>query len=353
MSTRQDDAPVFVTGGAGFIGSNLAARLARSGRRVVVVDSFTRPGSDANADWLTAEWRDRIEIVEGDIRDAALQSMIARDAAAVFHLAAQVAVTTSIDDPITDFEVNACATASLLARMRAARRGTPFVFASTNKVYGRLGDIELEATEDGYAPRDPRLRRAGVDETRPLAFATPYGCSKGAADQCVLDHALTFGEPACVLRLSCVYGPRQNGAEDQGWMAHFARRALDGEPIDVFGDGLQVRDVLFVDDAVDAFLAAQRMITFARGRAFNLGGGPANAVSLVRVARALSELADRPVAIRYAPWRAGDQRWYVSDVRTARNALGLLPFRSWQHGLRLLVAWLARAPSRVEVEPVA
>lgn len=332
---------VLVTGGAGFIGANLADRLAREGHRVTVYDALRRPGVERNLAWLKRRHGDRINPLRADIRDtAALRDAVA-DAEAVFHLAAQVAVTTSLADPAEDFAVNLGGSFALLEAVRQRRGGAvPALFASTNKVYGDLADVALEKLGEAWQPRDAALRGAGVAETRGLDFHTPYGCSKGAADQYVLDYARSFGLPAVVLRMSCIYGPRQMGTEDQGWVAHFLIRALRGEAIGIFGDGCQVRDILHVADAVEAWIAAWRRIGDVSGRAFNLGGGPANAVSLLAAIREIEAITARRVALRFDAWRAGDQRWYVSDTRRAMAELGVPPPRAWREGLRDLAAWM-------------
>jgi len=216
----------------------------------------------------------------------------------------------------------------------------PLVFASTNKVYGDLADIVLDQTNDAYVPRDPAIRATGIGESRPLDFHTPYGCSKGAADQYVLDYARSFGVPTCVLRMSCIYGPRQLGTEDQGWVAHFLIRALEGEPIAIYGDGCQVRDVLDVTDAVEAYLAAWRRIEAVQGRAFNLGGGPVNAISLKQLILHIESLIGRSVETAYSDWRPGDQRYYVSDTRRATRELGLRTPTPWRQGVAALAHWL-------------
>jgi len=296
---------------------------------------------EANLAWLKARHPRRVSAVVADIRDEGELNRAAAEAGAVFHLAAQVAVTTSMADPRSDFAVNLGGTFAVLEALR--RRGddrVPLVFASTNKVYGDLGDVALEQEGDSYAPADPGLRAHGIGEDRPLDLHTPYGCSKGGADQYVLDYARSFGLPTAVLRMSCIYGPRQMGTEDQGWIAHFLIRALRGEPISVYGDGRQVRDVLDVGDAVEAYLSAWARIGAVRGRAFNLGGGPANAVSLRQVIGLIGELTGRPVEARYADWRAGDQRYYVSDTRRAARELGLGRARPWRDGVAALAGWL-------------
>jgi CDP-paratose 2-epimerase len=338
--------PILVTGGAGFIGCNLCDRLAGAGHDVLVYDALARSGVELNLDWLRRRHPRKISAAVADICDAAALAEAASRARAVFHFAAQVAVTTSLADPVADFETNARGTLLLLDRLRQRPNPPPLVFASTNKVYGGLADISLDCSDGAYRPRDPELRRHGVGETRPLDFHTPYGCSKGAADQYVLDWARSFGLPAAVLRMSCIYGPRQRGNEDQGWVAHFLRRALDGEPITIFGDGRQVRDLLHVGDAVDAYIAVWRRIGRVAGRAFNLGGGPANAVSLLDIVGEIERRLGRPVELRFAEWRSGDQRWFVADTRQVRAALGLAPPRDWRSGLADLAGWLGRPAQR-------
>ncbi|HVL70940.1 MAG TPA: SDR family NAD(P)-dependent oxidoreductase [Beijerinckiaceae bacterium] len=339
--------PVLVTGGAGFIGSNLADRLAREGHDVLVYDALARPGVERNLDWLRSRHPQRISAAVADIRDEAAVADAARDAAAVFHFAAQVAVTTSLAEPREDFDVNVRGTLHLLDALRRRPEPPPLIFASTNKVYGDLSDLALESTNDAYLPADPKVRATGIGEDRPLDFHTPYGCSKGAADQYVLDYARSFGVPTAVMRMSCIYGPRQMGTEDQGWVAHFLIRAIEGEPISIYGDGRQVRDVLDVSDAIAAYLAAWRRIEAVKGRAYNLGGGPANAVSLRQLLRYVEDLLGRRVELDFADWRAGDQRYYVSDARRAARDLDLKPPRPWQEGVAALADWLAaeRAPA--------
>ena len=336
-----DSRPVLVTGGAGFIGSNIADRLASEGHDVRVYDALSRPGVENNLEWLQARHGDRIQPVIADIRDEALLAEAARDVKAVFHMAAQVAVTTSLVDPRDDFEINLCGTVNILDALRARADGTPLIFASTNKVYGDLIDLDFEVEDDSYVPTDSDVRAHGIGESRPLDFHTPYGCSKGAADQYVLDYARSFGVPTAVLRMSCIYGQRQMGTEDQGWVAHFLIRALEGKGITLYGDGRQVRDILDVSNAVEAYLSAWRNIDRVSGRAFNLGGGPSNAVSLRQLVAYISQLLGRDVPVTYSDWRAGDQRYFVADTRSARLTLGLTPEVPWRDGVEALAAWLA------------
>jgi CDP-paratose 2-epimerase len=332
--------PVLVTGGAGFIGSNLADRFAREGQDVLVYDALARPGVDANLAWLKKRHPDKITAVIGDVRDETAAADAAADAQVVFHMAAQVAVTTSLVDPREDFDINVRGTLNLLDALRKRNERTPLVFASTNKVYGDLADVVLDKTNDAYVPRDLGIRKAGIGEARPLDFHTPYGCSKGAADQYVLDYARSFGVPTCVLRMSCIYGQRQMGTEDQGWVAHFLIKALKGEPISIYGDGCQVRDVLDIGDAVDAYASAWNRIEAVQGRAFNLGGGPANAISLKQLLTHIESIIGHPVDATFSDWRAGDQRYYVSDTRLAMRELGLRPPTPWRTGVAALARWL-------------
>ena len=344
------DGPVLVTGGAGFIGCNIADRLAASGRDVIVLDTLARPGVERNLDWLRARHGGRIRAVVADIRDERAVAGAVAGVACVFHMAAQVAVTSSLAEPMADFATNVAGTLHVLEAVRRAGGEAPVIFASTNKVYGDLADVALELADGAYAPRDPALRAHGIGERRPLEFHTPYGCSKGAADQYVLDYARSYGLRTCVLRMSCIYGPRQMGTEDQGWVAHFLLRALTGRPISIYGDGRQVRDILHVSDAVDAYLAAWREIDRVGGRAFNLGGGPANAVSLRRILAAIERLTGRRADLEFGPWREGDQRYFVADTRALRAALDRPEPLGWESGLADLAAWLGG--ERAETRPL-
>jgi len=341
--TGADDRPVLITGGAGFIGSNLADRIAGEGRTVIVYDALSRAGVENNLAWLQSRHGGRIEAITADIRDEDRLAAAATRAGAVFHLAAQVAVTTSLVDPRDDFAINILGTLNLLDALRTRNPNAPIVFASTNKVYGDLADITFEMEGDRYVPADAQVRAYGIGETRPLDFHTPYGCSKGAADQYVLDYARSYGLRAAVLRMSCIYGQRQMGTEDQGWVAHFLIRALEGKPITLYGDGRQVRDILDVSDAVDAYVAAWSRIDAVTGCAFNLGGGPGNAVSLRELLAYVGQLLGRELDIGFSDWRAGDQRYFVADTRAAEQALGLGSKIGWQQGVERLARWLAEA----------
>jgi CDP-paratose 2-epimerase len=332
---------ILVTGGAGFIGTNLAARLLADGHRVVVYDNLSRAGVEDNLRWLRACHGDRVEVEVADTRDAdRLRAAVAR-ADAVYHFAAQVAVTSSLVDPVADFDVNLRGTLNLLEAIRAQERRPPLVFTSTNKVYGALDDVELEQIDTRYRPRDMHLRLHGISEARPLDFHSPYGCSKGGADQYILDYARSFGLPAVVLRMSCIYGPHQCGNEDQGWVAHFLIRALQHRPITLYGDGLQVRDILFVEDLVEALLLCRRRIDTLRGRAFNMGGGPRNTTSLVELVERIGRLGGGAPEVSHADWRVGDQRYYVSDTHAFEAATGWHAGVGVAEGVGRLHDWLA------------
>ncbi len=316
---------------------------------VRVFDNLARPGVDRNLAWLKTRHGDLIDVTIADIRDSSAVERVSSGVEAVFHMAAQVAVTTSFIDPVQDFEVNVGGAINLLEALRRQGNRAPLIFASTNKVYGDLADIPLQLHDGSYLPVDDTLRASGVDEHRRLEFHTPYGCSKGAADQYVLDYARSFDLPTCVLRMSCIYGPRQMGTEDQGWVAHFLIRALRGEAITIYGDGRQVRDVLHVADAVDAYLAAWKSIGAVTGRAFNIGGGPDNAISLLLLIDHIERLIGRDVRRSFHDWRPGDQRYFVADTRSARARLGLPRVLGWREGVADLARWLG---SQHAVEPM-
>jgi CDP-paratose 2-epimerase len=337
-----DTRPMLITGGAGFIGANLAHRLAGESNHVLLYDALARPGVEQNLTWLRNQFPDRVSFMLGDTRDRASVAQAVADASAVFHLAGQVAVTTSLEQPEDDLHTNILGTFNLLEAVRRRNEAVPIVFASTNKVYGDLAQVELELAHDGWRPCDETLRRYGLSEDLPLSFASPYGCSKGAADQYVLDYARSFGVPTCVLRMSCIYGPRQLGTEDQGWVAHFMLRAVQGMPVTLFGDGNQVRDILYVTDAVAAYMAAWRCIGRASGRAFNLGGGPENAVSLMQLLTHIQSLLGHSIDVRFDDWRQHDQRYFVSDNRRVRQVLRLPPAAPWREGTAFLMNEIAK-----------
>jgi CDP-paratose 2-epimerase len=314
--------PVVITGGAGFIGTNLAHRLLSQGERVLVFDNLSRPGAERNLRWLLETYGKHVQVEFADVRNPYAVRRAVRNASHVFHFAAQVAVTTSLANPRHDFDVNALGTLNLLEALRGLDDPPPLIFTSTNKVYGGLDELALDSNGGTYQPVDSVLRQAGINESRSLDLHSPYGCSKGAADQYIIDYARTFGLPAVVFRMSCIYGPHQMGNEDQGWVAHFLISALEGRPITLYGDGRQVRDVLYVDDLVAAFLLARENIRSLSAQAFNIGGGPERAISLLELMEMIAELSAERPRYEFQDWRPGDQRYYVSDTRKFRSATG-------------------------------
>jgi CDP-paratose 2-epimerase len=343
-STRRSASPVLITGGSGFIGTNLAHRLLSAGQPVLLFDSLARPGVEQNLRWLHDTHGKLVEIMVADVRNVEAVRRAVQRASQVFHFAAQVAVTTSLSDPVEDFEVNARGTLNVLEAIRAQATPPPMVFTSTNKVYGALDDIDLRRRNLRYEPTDSSIGESGVSERRPLDFHSPYGCSKGTADQYVLDYARSYGLQSIVFRMSCIYGAHQFGTEDQGWVAHFLIRALKGQPITLYGDGRQVRDILSVDDLVDAFLLAQRHMASHTGQAFNIGGGPGNTISLLELLDLIAELLGRRPEVRFESWRTGDQRYYVSDTTKFQRATGWTPRISIPEGLDRLLQWLTESP---------
>ncbi len=332
--------PVLITGGAGFIGSNLAERLLEAGRPVIILDNLSRAGVEHNVRYLRETYGDLVEVHIGDVRNRDLVTELAGRCGHVFHFAAQVAVTTSLVDPRSDFASNLQGTLNVLEAIRRQDPPPTLLFTSTNKVYGDLRDIELVPVGTRHVPRDHVVRMCGISEAQPLEFHSPYGCSKGAADQYVLDYARMYRLPSVVFRMSCIYGRRQLGTEDQGWVAHFALQMLRDGVLTVYGDGRQVRDILYIDDLLDAMLAAVDHIRETAGKAFNIGGGPDNAVSLLDVIGQLAELSGVEPQIRYGPRRKGDQSYYVSDTRRFAKATGWTPQVGAQRGVARLYHWI-------------
>lgn len=332
--------PILITGGAGFIGTNVAAELLQNCERVLILDNLSRAGVVKNLEWLLAEYGSSVRIEVADIRDERAVRHAVSCAQSVFHFCAQVAVTTSLADPCSDFEVNARGSLNVLEAARHLPSPPTILYTSTNKVYGELAQLELVEEDTRYAPTDQATRLNGAGEDRPLNFHSPYGCSKGTADQYMLDYARCYRLPVVVFRMSCIYGPHQCGNEDQGWVAHFLLQALRDEAITIYGDGKQVRDVLYVEDLVRAMLLAVEKIEVTRGRAFNIGGGPRNACSLLELIDLIEQLHGRRVRTEFAPWRPADQRYYVSDTRAFQAATGWKPQVGVSEGVERLYDWL-------------
>lgn len=327
---------LLITGGCGFIGTNFADYFSKKGWTVTVLDNLSRKGSGENLAWLQATYPN-IRFVKADIRtDIPILEEEVQKHDVVFHLAAQVAVTTSVLNPREDFEINVLGTLNVLEAMRTTGAKPVLVFASTNKVYGGMEDIVIEEKETRHVYRDlPQ----GIPENRLLDFHSPYGCSKGTADQYVRDYSRIYGMPTVVFRQSCIYGPRQYGIEDQGWIAWFTIAALLGKPITIYGDGKQVRDVLHVDDLARAYEMAVEKIDTARGEVFNIGGGADFSLAVNEVFPYLEKWLGKEIPRTHGDWRPGDQPVYISDIAKAKKILDWAPTISPEAGVKTLFEW--------------
>lgn len=327
---------LLITGGAGFIGTNFADYFSRKGWDVTVLDNLSRRGSTENLAWLQKQ-HPGIRFVKADIRtdNAILETEVATHDA-IFHLAAQVAVTTSVENPREDFEINVVGTLNILEAIRKMKVNPVLIYASTNKVYGGMEDVVIVKQGERYTYRD---LPGGIPENRLLDFHSPYGCSKGTADQYVRDYSRIYGLNTVVFRQSCIYGPRQYGIEDQGWIAWFTIAALMERPIKIYGDGMQVRDVLHVADLALAYESAVEKIGKVRGGVFNIGGGPEYSLAIKEVFPMLEHSLGRPVQYAHSDWRPGDQPVYISDITRAANELGWKPKISPQEGIQTLFEW--------------
>lgn len=329
-----------ITGGAGFIGINFADRLAELGHEVILVDNLSRPSVTKNIEWLTGKHGDKIELIYADVRnDQRKLDMIANSVDVIYHLAGQVAVTTSVVDPREDFDINALGTFNILEAIRKSEKNPILIYSSTNKVYGGMEDATVVEQETRYTYKDLPL---GVPETRSLDFHSPYGCSKGAADQYVRDYARIYGLRTVVMRQSCIYGTRQFGVEDQGWVAWFTIASSIKKPITIFGDGKQVRDVLFVDDLFNVFEAAVNNIETVSGEVFNIGGGIKHSMSLLELLSMLENNLGRKIEYSFSDWRPGDQPVFISDITKAKNMLDWQPQINVQEGVDKLSSWVAK-----------
>jgi len=335
---------VLITGGAGFIGCNLADYHLRRGDGVVIFDNLSRKGTDSNLAWLRSLHGDRLTFVQGDIRDfEAMLGSMSDDLERVYHMAGQVAVTTSVKDPREDFEINALGTFNLLEAVRQRAPQAIVLFASTNKVYGGIENLAVAEGETRYYYQDHPF---GVPEDQLLDFHSPYGCSKGCGDQYVRDYARIYGLKTVVMRQSCIYGTRQLGVEDQGWVAHFCIAARYGRPLRIYGNGKQVRDVLWIDDLIDAYEMAATHIDVTSGQVYNIGGGPENTISIwAEFGPLLEELAGHHIPVTYEDWRPGDQVAYISDIRKAEQAFGWRPQVSMVEGVTRLWQWIEENPA--------
>lgn len=331
---------ILITGGCGFIGSNLAWHFSKK-NEVIVFDSLERKGSEKNLSWLTQSHGHTINMVKGEITDVDKIIKLVDDVDVIFHLAAQVAVTSSIINPRRDFEVNLLGTFNLLEALRLSGRKPLFIYSSTNKVYGEIKGSKINETDRRFNDLN---YLSGIAEDQPLDFYSPYGCSKGGADSYVRDYGRIFNLPTLVFRKSCIYGERQFGTEDQGWVAHFTKQAVKGQILTIYGDGKQVRDLLYIDDLVKLYeLVIQSHFknehTF-RGEVFNVGGGVKNAYSLQEIIVLLEKILKRKIETRYDRERSGDQKVYISNIRKAKKFFSWQPQITVADGVTKLVAWL-------------
>lgn len=325
-----------VIGGAGFIGSNLANTLLSAGDSVTILDNLSRSGSRKNLDWLRS-LHSNLEFVNADIvKDQDILNQTIKQVDRVYHLVAQVAVTSSVTNPRHDFEVNALGTFNVLEALRLYNPKATLIFASTNKVYGNLDNLEIEETQNRYKFKNID----GINEFQPLDFHSPYGCSKGCGDQYVRDYSRIYNLNTIVFRQSCIYGPHQFGVEDQGWIAWFIIALLTNRPITIYGDGKQVRDILYVDDLINAYQMAADNIDKTRGEVFNIGGGPNNSLSIWLDFKIIFEkLFGKTIDVPFAPPRPGDQKIYISDISKAKKSFGWEPLMNLENGVENLYLW--------------
>lgn len=330
---------ILITGGAGFIGVNTAHHYLQQGKSVTILDNFSRPNVHKNINWLREQDK-KFKVVFADVsRDQEILEKEVSEADAVIHLAAQVAVTSSVDDPREDFNVNALGTLNVLEAIRKSKKAPPIIYSSTNKVYGGMENVRFRTNKTRYVYADfPN----GISEEFQLDFHSPYGCSKGTADQYVRDYSRIYGLKTTVLRQSCIYGPRQFGIEDQGWVAWFIIASVMGRPITIYGDGKQVRDLLYINDLISLFDLTFDKIDEVSGQAFNVGGGPKFTISIWReFAPLLEKYLDKKIKVKYSDWRPGDQKVYISDIRKAKGLLGWEPEVAVEEGISKLCEWVS------------
>jgi CDP-paratose 2-epimerase len=330
---------VLITGGAGFVGIQTADRLLNRGEEVILLDNLSRRGGRQNLAWLK-ERHGEVPFEEADVRDYSGTTAIVeryQPLDVVFHFAAQVAVTSSVQNPKEDFDINALGTLNVLESIRQSGADPIFIYSSTNKVYGGMEDVEVVEDETRY--RYASLPY-GIPETAPLDFHSPYGCSKGSADQYTRDYHRIYRMRTLVFRNSCIYGPRQFGIEDQGWVAWFIIAWLQQQSLTIYGDGKQVRDLLYIDDLIDGMLGAIEHIDQTQGQIYNMGGGPDYSLSIWKeCGPILEELAGEPIPVTAGDWRPGDQMVYISDIRKAAQDFDWRPTVAPQEGIAKLFTW--------------
>ena len=334
-----NDSSILVTGGAGFIGINLADRLISGGEKIIIYDNLSRSGCKLNLEWLKEKHGSQsFRLVQADVADYDALCRAAEGVERIYHLAGQVAVTTSEQNPRFDFEANALGTFNVLEAARNVGNDPILIYSSTNKVYGKIENISTFEEPTRYRFIDLPM---GVSESQPLDFHSPYGCSKGSGDQYTRDYARMYGLRTVVVRQSCIYGPRQFGIEDQGWLAWFVIAAVNKRPIRIYGNGKQVRDVLHVHDLISLYQSAVDHISTAAGQVYNVGGGPENTISIwAEFSQLLEGMLGYSIPVSYGDWRPGDQYVYVSDIRKAKRELGWSPAISIDEGAKSLINWV-------------
>jgi CDP-paratose 2-epimerase len=328
---------IFITGGAGFIGFHLADFYLKQNHKVIIFDNFLRKGTKENAASLKARYDKNLNIIKGDIRNFFKLKKEIGGSDVIFHLAAQVAVTTSITNPREDFEINAQGSFNVLEASRKKAPKAILIYSSTNKVYGGMEDIKIRKLKNRYQYVE---LRNGIPEERYLDFHSPYGCSKGAADQYFRDYFRIYKLKTVIFRQSCIYGTHQFGIEDQGWVAWFTIAAALDKKITIYGDGKQVRDVLFVDDLVRAFDQAIKNIKNVQGQIYNIGGGPQHTLSLLELIDFLEKKLKRKIKYRFEDWRPGDQPVYISNIAKAKRDLKWQPKTNYKNGVTKLFKWV-------------
>ncbi|BCX14627.1 MAG: CDP-paratose 2-epimerase [Patescibacteria group bacterium] len=335
-----------ITGGAGFIGTNFSNNLLSRGDKVIILDNFSKKGSSLNAQWLLRRYgKNKLTVIKADIRfdTQKLEEQVVQ-ADIIYHLAAQTAVTTSVQNPREDFEINAVGTFNLLEAIRKKNPKAILVYSSTNKVYGNMQNIPITESKTRYLYSNIN----GISESNPLDLYSPYGCSKGAADQYVRDYSRIYGLSTVVFRQSCIYGPHQFGVEDQGWVAWFVIALLLNRKITIFGNGKQTRDVLYIDDLFSAWDLATRSIEKTKGEIFNIGGGPSNSISIIETLSLLEKKLKKKIEISYDDWRPGDQKIFVSNNRKLIDQLGWRPKTDINFGLEKLIEWVLENKDKIE-----
>ncbi len=332
---------ILITGGAGFIGINATRRFLRDGWQVTIFDNFSRKGTDINLAHLLAENPKHLVVMKNDIRtDREDLERVAQESDVILHLAAQVAVTTSVSDPRTDFDINALGTFNVLEAARKSGKNPLVIFASTNKVFGALEEYTVDEDESRYFFEDESFRTFGVPSNHPLDFHSPYGCSKGAADQYVVDYARIYDMQTVVFRQSCIYGTNQFGVEDQGWLAWFAIATMLDKPLTIYGTGKQVRDALFIDDLVELYVQAVNRRTDMKGNAYVVGGGPSNTLSLIEFLNRIQDTFGKRPVITTGEVRAGDQPIFFADIRALEKDFGWKPVVDVNEGVPRMIQWM-------------